>query len=161
MTRSICVLLSVLSAALAGQASAQINPQFADVNDDIEMVRSFIRLERKAVIEEGMALSPVESPIFWPVYDEYEIERTAVNDRKIKLITDYAAAYPDLSDALAKTLLEDYFATHKDMLDVKEKYARRLGKVLPVTRVVRFIQLENKLDAVVDLSLATEIPLTP
>jgi hypothetical protein len=161
MTRSVCILLSLLSVTLAGQASAQVNAQFADINDDIEMVRSLVRLERKAVVEQGMALTATESPLFWPVYAEYEIERTAVNDRKVKLITDYAAAYPSLSDEVAKTLLEDYFDVEADMLDVKEKYARRLGKIFPVTRVARFIQLENKLDALVNLSLAEQIPLAP
>jgi hypothetical protein len=157
MTRFACVLLPLLT--LSGPASAQVNPQFADVNDDIEMVRSLVRVERKAVIEQGMELLPAESQAFWPIYAEYEAERTAINDRKVRVITDYAAAYPDLSDELAKSLLADLFEVESDAVDLRQKYARRLGKVLAATRVARFIQLENKIDAVVNLSLAEQIPL--
>ena len=114
MTRFVCVCLSLLSATLGGQAVAQVNPAFADINDDIEMVRSLVRVERKAIVEENMGLLPAESQGFWPIYNEYEAERTKLNDRKVKLITDYAAAYPDLGDARAQTLLDDWFAFEGD-----------------------------------------------
>ena len=156
MIRSICVVFSL---ALVHPAAAQVNPQFADVTDEIEMVRSLVRIERKAAVEQAMQLAPAESQMFWSIYNEYEAERTAINDRNVKVVTDYAAAYPDVGDERAATLLAESFDVESDLVGLKKKYARRFGKVLAPARVARFFQIERKLDAVQNLRIAEEIPL--
>jgi hypothetical protein len=156
MLRPIC---AVFSLALAFPALAQVNPEFADVSDEIEMVRSLVRLERKAVVEQAMQLAPAESQAFWTTYNQYEAERLKVNDRLVKVVTDYAAAYPDVGDARAEALLDESFEVEADILSLKQKYARRFAKVLTPTRVARFFQIERKLDAVQNLAIAEEIPL--
>ncbi len=154
--RSIC---AVFLLALAHPAVAQVNPQFADVSDEIEMVRSLVRIERKAAVEQAMQLAPAESQAFWMLYNEYEAERTVINDRTVKVITDYAAAYPDVGDERAETLLAEAFDVDADQLSLKKKYAKRFKKVMSPARVARFFQIERKLDAVQNLSIAEQIPL--
>jgi hypothetical protein len=117
VTRSISVVFLL---ALAQPALAQVNPAFADVSDAIEMVRSLVRMERKAVVEQNMQLTPAESQAFWSVYNEYEAERTRVNDRAVKVVTDYAAAYPEVGDARAKALLAESFDVEADVLALKK-----------------------------------------
>jgi len=156
VTRSIAVALLLV---LAHPAVAQVNPAFADVSDEIEMVRSIVRMERKSAVEQAMQLTPAESTAFWGVYNEYEAERTRVNNRAVKVVTDYAAAYPEVGDARAQTLLTESFAADSDLLSLKKKYAKRFAKVLPPARVARFFQIERKLDAVQNLSVAEQIPL--
>jgi|SRR5688500_10024928 hypothetical protein len=156
VTRSIC---AVFLLALALPVHAQVNPQFADVSDEIEMVRSLVRIERKAVVEQAMQLAPAESQAFWTIYNEYEAERTLINDRTVKVITDYAAAYPDVGDERAQALLGEAFDVDADMLSLKKKYVRRFTKVMSPARVTRFFQIERKLDAVQNLSIAEQIPL--
>ncbi len=156
VTRSIGVLLSLV---LAQPAFAQVNPAFADVSDEIEMIRSLVRMERKAVVGENMQLTPAESQGFWSLYNEYEAERALVNDRAVKVVTDYAAAYPEVGDARAQALLAESFDVEGDVLALKKKYARRFAKVLAPARVARFFQIERKLDAVQNVRLAEDIPL--
>ena len=156
MIRSI---LTILSLALVHPAVAQVNPQFADFTDEIEMVRSLVRMERKAAIEQAMELAPTESQLFWPIYNEYDAEKVKVNDRTVKLITDYAAVYPDIGDARAEALLDESFDVESDVLNLKQKYARRFAKVLAPARVARFFQIERKLDVVLELTIAEQIPL--
>jgi hypothetical protein len=159
MIRVACLSLSLISATLSGAALAQVNPAFADVNAEIEMVRSLVRVERRTVIEQAMDLLPSEAQAFWPIYSEYEAEKANINDRTVKLITDYAAAYSDLDDARAKALLGDSFQLEADLLALHRKYARRLEKVLPERRIARFMQIERKLDSVINLGFAEQIPL--
>jgi hypothetical protein len=144
---------------LAHPAVAQVNAQFADFNDEIELLRSLARMERKAIVEVAMALSPAESQAFWSVYNEYEVEKALVNDRTVKVITDYAAVYPDVGDARAKQLMDEAFKVEADVVSLKKKYARRFEKVLAPARVARFFQIERKLDAAQNLTFAEEIPL--
>jgi len=149
----------VLLLALAPPAFAQVNPAFADVSDEIEMIRSLGRMERKAVVEANMQLTPAESQAFWTIYNEYEAERARVNDRAVRVVTDYAAVYPEVGDARAKTLLTESFDVDADLIALKKKYSRRLEKVLAPSRVARFFQIERKLDAVQNIRLAEDIPL--
>jgi hypothetical protein len=44
---------------------------------------------------------------------------------------------------------------------MKESYAPKLSKVLPPKKVARYLQVENKIRALVKYELAGEIPLVP
>ena len=140
-------------------AFAQTNEQFADLNDAIEMVRSMAALERRAVIAEQLQLTGEESTKFWPIYDDYAADKKRINDRLIKIITDYGANFENLSDELATSLVDDHMDVQSDLLKVRSKYLRKFNKVLAPKTLARFYQLENKFDAVTNVVMAQGIPL--
>jgi len=140
-------------------AAAQTNEEFSAMNDNIEMVRSMAELERKAVITKGLQLSGEESTKFWPLYDEYTAEKKRINDKMVKIITDYAAHYENLSDELATSLVSDYMKVQDDLLKNRKKYLKKFKRVLEPKTLARFYQIENKLDAVANLNMARGIPL--
>jgi hypothetical protein len=152
-------ILALVLLAMPLFAAAQTNEKFADMNDTIEMVRSLAAVERRAVVTKGLQLSGEESSKFWPIYDEYVAEKKAVNDRLVKLITDYAANFENLSDELAISLVNDSMKVQNDLLKVRKKYIKKLKKVLPPKKLARFYQIDNKLDAVADVTMAQGIPL--
>jgi len=153
------LIFGLLYVCAAPFAQAQVNPEFADINDAIEMIRDMVQLERKAIVSEELALTSEESAAFWAVYDQYVAERSVVNDRLVRLVTDYAANYLNMSDEMATTLVDDYFDIEADRLKVRKKYVREFDDVLPPKKLARFIQIENKLDTIVQVDLASEIPL--
>jgi hypothetical protein len=133
VTRSIC---AVFLLALAYPAVAQVNPEFADVSDEIEMVRSLVRIERKAVVEQAMQLAPAESQAFWTLYNEYEAERTVINDRTVKVITDYAA--PSRRRRRARRLCSPKPSTSTQTSSASKEVRDALKKILSPSRVARF-----------------------
>ena len=159
ITRSVFVPALLAGLCYAAPSLAQVNPQFVQYTDEIEMVRSVAQLERKGVIEKVMKLTPEEAGGFWPVYNQYAADLSKTNDQLVKLITDYAAAYETMDDKTATTLRNGYFDLQGDLLNLRKKYAKKFSKVLPSVKVTRFFQLEHKLDAVQDLKLARQIPL--
>ncbi len=148
-----------LALALSGPVAAQVNEKFADFNDEIEMLRTLTQAQRQDVVMAAMQLDASESPLFWPVYREYRGELTRLNDRFVKLITDYAAGYQSLSDAQASGLLKDFLALQGDIVALRKKYVSRFGKALPPAKVMRFYQIENKLDTIVNLTFVEQVPL--
>ncbi len=90
---------------------------------------------------------------------EYAAEKKRVNDRLVKIITDYAASFEDMSHKLARSLVDDHMDVQRDLLKVRKKYLRKFDKVLPPKKVARFYQIENKLDAITNVLLAEQIPL--
>ena len=67
----------------------------------------------------------------------------------------------NLSEATALKLLEEFLKIERSKLNFKKLYIPRFQKVLPPKKVVRFYQVENKLDATINYELSREIPLVP
>lgn len=147
------VALGVLGTALWTSASAQTT------TDAIELTRAVIQTERKAIVAKAMELTDEEGQAFWPVYNAYWVEMNKVLDKRVKLITDFAEHYGNISNEKAKSLLDDFFNVQEERLKVKKSHVKKFRKVLPDTKVARYFQVENKLDAIIDLELAREIPL--
>jgi hypothetical protein len=93
------------------------------------------------------------------VYENYQKEMSALNDRMIKLIREYANNYQTMSDQTAKKLMDEYLAIDAARLKIRQAYVPRFRKVLREKLVARYYQLENKAQAAVNYELAAEIPL--
>ena len=78
----------------------------------------------------------------------------------LKVVTDYAAQRDTLTDSQANKLLTDYLAFEQNYLDLRKKYLKQFSAAIPMTKTARFYQIENKLDALQRVGIASEIPLT-
>ncbi len=160
MRNAIAVAAALLAGLVLAQgASAQVNEKFADMTDEIELLRSVAQTERQAIVARAMILTDEESAAFWPIYGDYRADVGKVTDQLVKNITDYAAQRDTLTDAQAKTLLNNYIKFEQDLLKVRKKYIGKFAKAMPMTKVARFYQIENKLDILQKMGLASQIPL--
>ena len=141
-------------------ALAQVNEKFADMSDEIAAARSVAQSDRKTVVDGAMILTNEQSTKFWPVYNAYRADVTKVTDKLVKIITDYAAQRDTLSDAQAEALVQEYLKVEEELLGVRKSYVKKFGAAIPMTKVARFYQIENKLDALQRVGLASAIPLT-
>ena len=98
---------------------------------------------------------------FWPAYKEYRSEIEKLGDRMAKLIAAYAANFQTMDDTKADAFFKEWMALERDKVTVREKYVPKIRAVLPAQKAARFFQIENKLDAIVNVTLASEIPLVP
>lgn len=133
----------------------------AQSGDNVAEGRAMIRAGFRDIIAMELVFSEPEAKAFWPVYDEYEGEITAIMDRYASLIVTYVDRYDagDLSDEYAAEVLAEYFSIRKEVLAVREAYIPRFKAVLPMLKVARLYQLENMINAQVDYRLASAIPL--
>jgi hypothetical protein len=162
---SLLAVLLIVSLALPLAAQQAQQPQQAQKEeqakpaDNMDVVRDAIRANKKVVVADNMELTEAEAKAFWPVYEKYQTELTAIGDRMVKLVTNYANTYNNMSDDTAGKLLKELMAIQGDRVKLQEKYLPEFQKVLPMTKVARFYQIENKIRAVVDYDVASEIPL--
>ncbi len=127
--------------------------------DEEELVKSLLQTGKKAIIIDNMGFTEDESKAFWPVYNEFQQAKQKLNERTIKVLKEYMAAYESLSNAKAEALLQEYIAIEKERADIKSAFLPKFNKVLPVKKVARYYQIENKLETIVKYELAKEIPL--
>jgi hypothetical protein len=141
-------------------AQAQVNEKLAgEYGNDIEAARSIVKTERKILIMREMSLTPQQAEAFWPLYDEYVTDRRKVNDLRVNVITTYAANHQKMTNELARELADNSIKWEERKLKLKKKYIKKFRKVLPEIKVVRYFQLESKLDAIINFDLASQIPL--
>jgi len=133
-------------------------PAMAQVNDIIELARTAFRVEKKVVFAENMWMSEDEAEAFWPVYNEYEAELSKINDRVLKALKEYAATFDTLTDAQAKTMVEESFSVRTEKISLRKSYAKKFGKVIPQKKVFRFFQLEYAIESLINFSIAADLP---
>lgn len=95
------------------------------------------------------------------MYDAYQADLTKNNQRLARLIKSYANAYNKgaVPDETARKLLNEMLAIEDAELKLKRAYLPKLEKAIPGTKVARYLQLENKVSAVIRYELAANIPL--
>jgi hypothetical protein len=160
MKTPLVVTLTLLLGATHA-AVAQVNPAFSELTEATEQARSLVQTERKLVVSDALALTPEESNAFWPVYDRYMADMKTAGDLRVKVITDYAANYDTMTDEVARQLISDSVKYQEKVLKLRKQYLGKFRKAMPETKVARFYQVEQKLDAVTNFALARQIPLVP
>jgi len=141
---------------LGALAAAQDKPA-----DNMQILREKVKADKKLMVAANMELTESEAKAFWPVYDAYQKDLEAINQRTVKLIESYAADYRanTLTDEKAKKLVDELVAIEQAEAGLKASYVPKLGKVLPMKKVARYLQVETKVRALVKYELAGAIPL--
>jgi hypothetical protein len=145
-------LVMVMVCVLA--ASAQEKPA-----DNMQIVLEKVRADKKLLVAENMQLAEAEAKAFWPVYDQYQDELFLLRTRTVKLIKDFADAYEKMTNETAKKLMDEYITIETLGPKLRQAYLPKFRKVLPEVKVVRYYQIENKINAVLMYELAKNIPL--
>ncbi len=127
--------------------------------DDTQQLIAQIQADKRAVVLEAMALDDAQVAAFTPIYDAYQAERKLLMQRGTDLINSYASNFGSMTDEAAKGLLKDWFKLKEDELALVRTYAKKLDKVLPTTKVLRFVQIENKLNTLLSLPAIANVPL--
>jgi hypothetical protein len=146
---------------LLAAAAALALPAAAQTKSDMQILAEKIRADKKLVVAANMQLTEEEAKGFWPVYDAYQQDLQGINKRIGATIRNYASAYNkgQVSDEAAKKLINEAIAIEEAEVKLKRAYVPKLEKVLPGIKVARYLQIENKIRAVVRHDLAAEIPL--
>ena len=146
--------LMVLVAAVLMAATAA-NAQ----NPYIELLRNDVKTQKVAIITEVMQFTDEESEIFWPLYREYDVEMAALSDMRIASLKSYAENYDSLTDEMAKDMADEHFKLQEKKLKLKKKYYKKFQKSLSPVKAAKVIQLENQIDLLIDVQIASALPL--
>jgi hypothetical protein len=150
-------MLSTLCALSFGVVSA-VQAQSAI---EMEVLRDNIAADKKLIIDANLQLSDAEAAAFWPIYDEYQIEIEVINSRIGWLIRDFAIAYNAgaVSDEQAEGFIDEAISIDEDEVAIRKKFSKRLLREVSAAQVARYIQIENKIRALIRFDLAATIPL--
>jgi hypothetical protein len=145
-------LAAALGAGFAGTASAQID-------NYVEMLRADVKTQRQAIADAALDLADDKATVFWPVYRKYLLELDAWGDKRYALIKDYAASYETMTDEKAKSLADQALGNQESRVKLLKKYFKEFSKIIGAADAARLVQVESALNSLIDLQIASELPL--
>ena len=133
--------------------------QGAQIDQDIDLLRKDIRSQKKQLIAANVPLTDAEAQKFWPVYDQYTAELVTIHNDKYQLIKEYAQSYDTMTDAKANQLATLVFDLENQRDALKKSYYEQFRTALGGIIAARWLQVENQLLMVVDLQIASSLPI--
>ena len=151
-------------AQASGTASGGAHPvaaQDATVPSDqeIDLLRKDLRSQKKQIIAANLALTDKEAEKFWPVYDQYTADLVKINDTKYQLIKDYAQNYNKITDEQAESYVRGLVGVDKATSDLRLTYWPKFRSIASAKNTALFFQLDRRISTMIDLQLASQIPL--
>jgi len=151
-------LLLIQSAAFA--QTSETPASGSTVSDqDIQLLRSDIRSHKKQIIAQSMKLTDAEGAKFWPVYDAYTQETTKLGDASYALVKEYAQSYNDMTDAQADSLVNKMAALDVQTATLRQQWIPKFRKVLTGKQAALFYQLDRRINLLLDVQFASNIPM--
>ena len=160
--------LAVLAGACFGYHQTQAQTQASStsaaktkssVDQDIQLLRQDIRSQKKQLIAANLNLSADQATKFWPLYEQYTAELSKIGDQKTALIKEYADQWGTMTDEQASRLAKRYLAVDERVAQLRVKYMPIFSHVAPGQVVATFFQMDRRFQALLDLQLASQIPL--
>jgi hypothetical protein len=152
----------ILNGISPRQSSAQqpsTPPAQNTVDQDVDLLRKDIRSQKKQIIAANLQLSDAEAVKFWPIYDQYTAELVKVNDAKYGAIKEYAANFTTLTDEHAVALARNLLTVDQQVAQLRLKYVPIFNNVVSGKKTALFFQLDRRLVMLIDLQLASQIPM--
>jgi hypothetical protein len=161
VSRAVVVLAVIATGEMSAQQAAVTPVETKDTNlrAYVELLRSDVRAQKVAFITELMEFTDAEDKAFWPIYREYDVELSTINDERVSGIEEYARSYDNVTDALADKLATKALQLESRRTALKEKYYTRLKSALSPKTAARFLQVENQLLMIIDLQISAALPI--
>src|SRR5688572_1900606 len=110
---------------------------------ELEIIKSKYNVEKKELVAEFMKFSEEEATRFWPIYEEYESERTKLGNKRVELLKKYASQYQTITDDQVDDLISDVFDLQEDIISLRENYYGKVKEKLNARRAAGFVQIEE------------------
>ena len=161
VSRVVVVVAVIATGTLSAQKPGVTPGETRDENlrAYVELLRADVMAQKVAFITELMEFTDVEDKAFWPIYREYDVELSKINDERVSGIEEYARNYEKVTDALADKLATKALELESRRTALKQKYYARFKSALSPKTAARFLQVENQLLMIIDLQIAAALPI--
>ncbi len=140
-------------------AAPSANARDKNIQAYIDLLRADVRQQKAEMMGAVMLLSADDAAKFWPIYSEYDAALTKLNDQRVANIKEYARAYTQITDEKADELIQNALAYRKQRSELLAKTYDRVKQALGAITAARFVQVEDQLLSVIDLQIASQLPL--
>jgi hypothetical protein len=157
-TIRLILTLSVLLGTSGAVAQTATTGQ-TGTDTDIALLRSDVQAQRTDVVAHTMQFNDADAKKFWPLYREYVNKEQVIGDQRVSAIKDYSSQYDTMEDAQADGLMDRVLKFEKSRTELRGEYYPKFKKAIGAKQAAKFLQVDNRLNLLVDLQLANAIPI--
>lgn len=155
-----CLAIALLTVPIVWcQNPPQTQDQEANLQEYISLLRQNVRTQKVNIMGQMMQLTPEQASKFWPIYNEYDRELTKLNDERLASIKKWAQNENNITDAFAGELANKALDLESRRTSLKKKYVSQISDALSPKLAARFLQVENQLLMIIDLQIASNLPI--
>lgn len=164
--RKVAAVLLGISLLLAGVAAAQKKQspappgQTAEKNQAAEKNRT-AEQRRRRIVAKNVELSDAEGAKFWPLYKAYRVEKNELMGKTARLLREYRVNAANIDDEKALDMLKRMQRIREKEVELSRSYVDRFAEVLPTRKVLRYYQVENRLETAARYEATRAIPMEP
>ena len=125
----------------------------------IDLLRRDVRQEKAEIMGAVMILSAQDATKFWPIYSDYDAQLTKLNDQRVENIKEYARVYDQMTDEKADELVQKSLAYQKQRAELLAQTYDKVKQALGAVTAARFAQVEHQLLLIIDLQIASSLPI--
>jgi hypothetical protein len=140
-------------------ASSEADSQERNLQAYVDLLRKDVQQQKAEIMGSVMELSADDAAKFWPVYKEYDAQLTKLNDQRVENIKEYARTYFQLTDEKADELIQKSLAYQKQRGELLAKTYDRVKQAVGAITAARFAQVEHQLLLIMDLRIASALPV--
>ena len=150
-------------AMLVALVSLPVTPTHAqDKNADVtdmQALRAAVKADKRAFVAYTLRLSDVEATRFWPIYDAYQRNVDANNLQRVVAVQEMMFRDKPLTNLAAQQYANELLALDEAEIKARRTMRNRVMRALPAVKAARYMQLEEKIRAMLEHDIATTVPL--
>ncbi len=127
-------------------------------NTEAELIKSYFKLTKMAIIEDAMGLSEEDGNVFWPIYKQFDAEASKLNQFRIDYLLDYVDKVENITNEEVDTFLKNANTYNKKMATLKTKYYKQIKKALSSKEAIRFVLIEEYIQTIIKYQLLESMP---
>lgn len=149
-------LLVLLGAAW--RLCAQNLPTEAVYNSDDDLVTRIFGKNKESLLNDYLAISPVEEKMFQDAFLEYESDKKPWLEERFALLKMYNEEFTSLDERKMNSLTRQLINNDLEFGRLQMRYFRRINKLLGATRAAKFFQLDNYLEQSTRAYIQNQLP---
>ena len=120
----------------------------AQDESDYERLHREADIKRQAMVAENLPLLDSEAEAFWDLYLEYRVADRVIDDQRVELPRYFEEANDVFTDDEGNRIVTEALLIEKKRQELKQEFFEKFSDVLPGPKLIRYYQIESKLDAV-------------
>lgn len=127
--------------------------------DFLELLKKDLNKEKRSLLAEAMDIKEENKTAFWEIYGEYETASNKLIDSRSSNLNKFADNYENLTDEIADEIASTHMSSKASQLKIQKSTYKKMKKTIGAVQAARFIQIMNQVQLLIDVQIASEVPL--
>jgi len=128
--------------------------------DEVKLMQSIYGMDKKEIVAEFIELNSGQEEVFWKLYDEYEVKRKELGEKRFEIIWNYVNDYGEIKPEDAEMMMNESIPLRKRSDELVDTYYTKIKNKTDPVVAVQFYQIENYLSDLIRIKLLEEVFIT-